>query len=163
MEQGEHWQTINNRLSAAHRQWGNNDLWDSFRLQNRVSPMHQAISAIAAVVGEEPTVAASVDFELGDDTYETTRFDAMLWTEDLVVRAVRNGGDESPIVNVQPRAALTGFEIVRAPIVTTSGFESRDDRTELRLTYPDRVVTLKQSGGPELVNLIPSFIRDLSV
>lgn len=123
--------------------------------------MHQALSAIAAVVGQEPVVAAVAEVEIGEDSYETTGFDATIWTDDLMVRAIRNGGDETPTVRVVPRSALTAFDVIRAPIITTSGFESREDRTELRLTYPDRVVTLKQASGSALVELIPSFVRDL--
>lgn len=162
MSQRENWQNLNNALSAANHKWRNNDLWDTFALQGRPSPMHQALSAIAFIVDEEPPVATVVDFTVGDDSYETTGFDATVWTDDLVVRARREGGAETPVVSVLPRSALTAFEILRAPIITTSGFESRDERTELRLTYPDQTVTLKSSSGSSLVELIPSFVRDLS-
>lgn len=161
MEHREAWQTINNWLGQADWRWARNDLWDSFRLQGRISPMHQALSAIFAVVGAAPPVAASVEVDLGEDSYETTGFDATLWTDELVVRALRSGGDDAPVISVMPRASLEGFEVLRAPVVTTSGFESRDDRVELRLTYPDRVLTLTQQRSPNLAELIPSFIRDL--
>lgn len=161
MEQQLVGQTLNNQISAVNSQWSRNDLWDSFSLGGRVSPMHQALSGIIAVIGDQPAVVVAADVELGDDTYETTSFDVTVWSDDVLVRVVRSGGDDAPVVSVMPRSALTGLEILRAPIITTSGFQARDERAALRLTYPDQAVTLAERDGSRLISLLPSFIQDL--
>jgi len=152
---------LNDHISAADPLWSRNDLWDAFSLQGRISPTHQALSAIVAVIGDGPVVAAIASVEIGDDTYETTGFDVTVWSDALVIRAVRSGGAETPVVSVQARSALTGLEILRAPIVTATGFQARDERAEFRLTYPGRVVTLFERTGNRLTDLLPSLIRDL--
>lgn len=160
MEQRELWQSINEALVAANYRWRGNELWDSFSLNNRVSPMHQALSGIATVTGDSMPVLASVDFS-GDD-YESAAFEAIVWTSTLAVRAVREPGADVVEVGVHPRSSLTELTVVRAPIITASGFQSRDDRGELRLGYPTWSATVKRAHGQELMTLLPSFVEDLS-
>lgn len=156
----EHWQAINEALAGANHRWRNNVLWDGYYLPNHVSPLHQALSGIFAVTREDAPVFAVVDFD-GEDDYETCRFVATVWTETLVVRAVRMPDDDVVRVAVHPRAELTGLTVVRAPIVFAGAFESRDERIELLLTYPGWSATLKQSHGSVLRDLLPSFVQDL--
>lgn len=153
--------SLNDALANAEPEWGNLDLWDDFTGLGELH-LHKLLSSLVAVIGEDHVVWQTVNLDIGEDTADTTSYEVTLWTGSLVVRASRSGGDQWPLVSVTPRSALTAFDVLRVPVITTSALEASNYRsTALRLTYPTFTVDLRDRGGGDLKPLLPSFIADL--
>lgn len=130
------------------------------------SPTHDAISAIALLIGEEPFEYITAKVKNTAQRAEI-EFEVVLFTAKRIVHVVHNPGDERPLVSVRRRGNLHTITVKSAPIATHPNLESSWSPLNIEVGYPGRLITLPLSNdydyeaSADLSGFLPSLLEEL--
>lgn len=153
---------LNGAIARSFPAWGELKIWDQTHGEDRASHTHRLLSAILSVIGTSPPLWAVAHVDTGEDTEASTAYTLTVWTDDLVVTAVREAGEEWPVVTASPRTTLSAVEVLKSQILTFREWGAPDRGMVLRLTYGGRLtVTIEDPRSTWLPTHLPALLDDL--